>query len=103
MLETCPETRGLFTLNGTLPWRFGPRDVEVDLLCASLRIAVEVDGWHHLQGPEAYRRDRRKDVELQRRGYLVVRVLADDVRQDMERTLAIVRAAVADRRREGPP
>ena len=79
-LESSPETAGLFELNGTLDFRFGPTQwIEVDLVARSLKLAVEVDGYHHFQDPEAYRRDRRKDLELQKHGYLVVRVLADDV------------------------
>ncbi|MEI7892742.1 MAG: hypothetical protein WCI05_06600 [Myxococcales bacterium] len=44
---------------------------EVDLLAQELRIAVEIDGYYHFQGQAPYRRDRRKDFELQHRGYLV--------------------------------
>ena len=35
--------------------------MEVDLLCAEARVAVELDGAQHLDDPAAYRRDRRKD------------------------------------------
>lgn len=94
LLEHDPRTRGAFVLNGTLPVRFGPRDVEVDLLSSKLRTAVEVDGWHHFQGPERYRRDRRKDVLLQRQGLRVVRVLARDVLERTEEVLQTVHAAL---------
>jgi hypothetical protein len=102
-LESIPETAGLFELNGTLDFRFGPtRLIEVDLVARSLRLAVEVDGYHHFQDPEAYRRDRRKDLELQKHGYLVVRVLADDVVVRFDDVKNTVLAAVAYRR-ETPP
>lgn len=79
-LESLPETRGLFALNLTLPGvRFGPRDVEIDLLARSIRVAIEVDGPFHFVDADAYRRDRRKDALLQRNGLLVSRVLAGDV------------------------
>lgn len=78
-LESLPETAGRFELNATLDFRFGPRPAEVDLLCRSPRIAIEVDGYFHFLSPEAYRRDRTKDWELQQRGFLVLRFLAEDV------------------------
>jgi hypothetical protein len=68
-LESLPETAGRFALNARPGLRFGGRPMEVDLLAASLRIAVEIDGYHHFRDADAYRRDRRKDVELQRGGF----------------------------------
>ena len=53
--------------------------LEVDLLCADVRVAVELDGVEHLGDPEAYSRDRRKDQLLQEHGYFVLRFLAEDV------------------------
>jgi very-short-patch-repair endonuclease len=78
-LESLPETAGRFELNSTLDFHFGQRLAEVDLLCRSPRIAVEVDGYFHFLASDGYRRDRMKDWELQRRGYLVLRFLAEDV------------------------
>jgi hypothetical protein len=78
-LESLPETAGRFELNASLDFPFGPRPAEVDLLCRSPRIAVELDGYFHFLAPDGYRRDRTKDWELQRRGYLVLRFLAEDV------------------------
>lgn len=42
--------------------------MEVDLLCEKPRVALEIDGPHHLGDPVAYRRDRRKDQHLQENG-----------------------------------
>jgi very-short-patch-repair endonuclease len=79
LLEADPATRGQFVLNRRMPFKFGPCAAEIDLVCLSHRIAVEVDGFHHFQDQEAYRRDRRKDVLLQTRDFWVSRHLADDV------------------------
>ncbi len=78
-LASLPETAGLFALNASPGIRFGPSAMEVDLLAAGPGVAIEIDGYHHFQGPDAYRRDRRKDFQLQRHGFLVLRFLADDV------------------------
>jgi hypothetical protein len=78
-LESIPETAGRFQLNASLDFSFGPRPAEVDLLCREPRIALEVDGYFHFIDSDAYRRDRAKDWELQRRGYLVLRFLAEDI------------------------
>ncbi len=79
-LETLPETRERFSLNEKLPIAFGKSAfLEIDLLCAELKIAIEIDGAQHLGGFEAYRRDRRKDMLLQENGYFVMRFLHGDV------------------------
>ncbi len=78
-LESLPETTGRFELNAVLDFAFGPRPAEVDLLCRSPRVAIELDGYYHFLAADRYRRDRTKDWELQRRGFLVLRFLAEDV------------------------
>ncbi len=96
-LEQAPRTAGRFVLNGTLEHRFGARAMEVDLLCRSGRLAVEIDGYHHFQDPDRYRRDRRKDFDLQRHGYWVLRYLADDVVVRLEDILSDIEGALAMR------
>jgi hypothetical protein len=83
-LESLPETAGRFELNASLDFQFGPRLAEVDLLCREPPIALEIDGYFHFRDPTAYRRDRAKDWELQRRGFLVLRFLAEDVIPHLE-------------------
>lgn len=98
LLEALPDTRGLFQLNAPLPFRFGLKTAEADLLAADLRLVVEVDGYRHFTDAEGYRRDRRKDFLLQSQGYLVLRCLADDVVTRLEDILADIREAAALRR-----
>ena len=98
LLGELPDTAGLFELNVRLDFCFGPMRAEVDLLAASLGLAVELDGFHHFRDPENYRRDRRKDALLQKQGYLVLRFLAEDVVVRLEAILEEIRAAVAFRR-----
>jgi superfamily II DNA or RNA helicase/very-short-patch-repair endonuclease len=87
-LQTMAETKGRFRLNVALPIAFdGHGQLEVDLLCADARVAVELDGAHHLADPVAYRRDRRKDLLLQENGYFVLRFLAEDVGKELDRVL----------------
>jgi very-short-patch-repair endonuclease len=70
---------------------------EVDLVSRKLRLAIEIDGYYHFQDLDDYRRDRRKDLELQRRGYLVLRFLAADVVARLEEILDTILNAVAYR------
>ena len=93
-LETLDATNGKFRLNAELPIPFdGWGRMEVDLLCAPSRIAIELDGGQHLGDADAYRRDRRKDALLQENGYLILRFLAEDVGKHLDRVLdAILRA-----------
>jgi very-short-patch-repair endonuclease len=95
-LQTLPETAGRFQLNTKLSIPFdGWGQMEVDLLWPQGRIAIELDGAQHLANPDAYRRDRRKDVLLQKNGYIVLRFLAEDVSKHLDSVLdAILRTII---------
>ena len=97
-LETLTETKGRCRVNVGLPIAFdGFGTLEVDLLCADARVAVELDGAQHLADPVAYRRDRRKDSLLQENGYLVLRFLADDVGRDLDLVLDAILRTLSNR------
>jgi len=98
-LETLAETKGRFGVNVALPIAFdGLGRLEVDLLCADARVAVELDGAQHLADPIAYRRDRRKDQLLQENGYLVLRFLAEDVGRELDVVLDAILRSLSHRR-----
>jgi hypothetical protein len=59
LLEHTSDLAGRFQLNASPGFLFGTQLAEVDLLCADLKIAVEIDGYYHFTGPDSYRRDRR--------------------------------------------
>jgi len=100
-LQTLAETAGRFRLNAELPIPFdGAGQMEVDLLCADAGLAIELDGSQHLDGEEAYRRDRRKDQLLQEHGYFVLRFLAVDVGQRLDMVLDTVLRTLAHRHRQ---
>jgi superfamily II DNA or RNA helicase/very-short-patch-repair endonuclease len=98
-LGTLRETNGRFRLNVALPIPFdGFGTLEVDILCADARVAIELDGGQHLADPIAYRRDRRKDQLLQENGYFVLRFLAEDVGKELDAVLdAILRVLARPR------
>jgi len=99
-LETMSDTKGRFILNAVLPIAFdGQGRMEIDLLCADARVAIELDGAQHLGDPIAYRRDRRKDLLLQENGYLVLRFLAEDVGKELDLVLdTILRTLTGNRK-----
>jgi len=79
-LQSLDTTRDRFELNVKLPIAFAGRgSMEVDFLCRERKLVVELDGPHHFQEPESYRRDRMKDARLQERGYHVLRFLSQDL------------------------
>jgi very-short-patch-repair endonuclease len=100
-LEATPATAGRFRLNESLAVRFGPAAAEIDLLSRGDRIAIEIDGVHHFADPDCYRRDRRKDLLLQTHGFVVVRLLAEDVVRDVRAAVTAVSQALAYRLAEG--
>jgi superfamily II DNA or RNA helicase/very-short-patch-repair endonuclease len=98
-LETLPETAGRFRVNAELPIPFDGRGrMEVDLLCADARVAIELDGPQHLE-VDGYRRDRRKDALLQENGYFMLRFLAEDVGKRLDEVLDAILRALAHRGR----
>jgi superfamily II DNA or RNA helicase/very-short-patch-repair endonuclease len=101
-LDTLAEAAGRFRLNVALPIPFdGFGTLEVDLLCADARLAIELDGGQHLADPIAYRRDRRKDQLLQENGYFVLRFLAEDVGKELDAVLDAILRVLARRRKSG--
>jgi len=99
-LETLNWTRGRFELNVHLPIAFDGRgQMEVDLLCADSRLAIELDGAQHLSDAVAYRRDRQKDQLLQENGYWVLRFLAEDVGKELGSVLDTILRSLAHRER----
>lgn len=100
-LQSLAETNGLFQLNRKLPIPFdGWSEMEVDLFCAELKLAIEIDGPQHLSDPVAYRRDRRKDALLQENGCHVLRFLAEDLGKHLDVTLDDIHRAIAHLRRK---
>jgi very-short-patch-repair endonuclease len=94
-LQTLPQTRDRFRLNQQLPIAFDHNGgMEVDFLAEEVRLAIELDGAQHLSGPDAYRRDRRKDALLQQHGYLVLRFLAEDAGKHLDSVLDTILAAL---------
>jgi superfamily II DNA or RNA helicase/very-short-patch-repair endonuclease len=97
-LQSLSLTAGKFRLNALLPIPFDGRgEMEVDLLCHAARLAIELDGPHHLESHDAYRRDRRKDALLQEHDYFVLRFLAEDVGKQLEMVLDTILRAVTRR------
>jgi len=89
-LEARPQTAGVFVLNPKSDYRFGSKSLEIDLFSETYSIAIELDGFHHFDDPEAYRRDRKKDLVLQNLGIFVLRFLSDDVVSNLEQILATI-------------
>ncbi|SDY23488.1 endonuclease domain-containing protein [Nitrosomonas sp. Nm33] len=94
VLELIPDTCGIFKLNTRMPFTFGNQAMEIDLYAPEERIAVEIDGYYHFQESKIWRRDRRKDLELQLQGILVLRFLAEDVVARLEEILDTIRFAL---------
>jgi len=74
--------------------------MEVDLLDATTRLVIEIDGDQHLGDEAAWRRDRRKDAALQANGHFILRFLASDLRQHLDIVLDTVLRTLAYLRRK---
>lgn len=94
-LERDPRTSARFALNARIDVRFGGRRVEIDIASRDHHLAIEIDGYHHFVDPERYRTDRRKDLLLQLAGWVVLRVLADDVLDDTEAIVHTIATTLA--------
>jgi very-short-patch-repair endonuclease len=65
--------------------------VIVDFVAPRVRLVVQVDGSYHAQRVAA---DARRDSKLHRLGYLVVRIPAARIMNDLRTALELVRAAL---------
>jgi very-short-patch-repair endonuclease len=99
-LETLTQTAGRFLMNMKLPIPFDSvGQMEVDFLCASAGLVVELDGAQHLSDLQAYRWDRQKNVFLQERGFFVLRFLVEDLAKDLDAVLDVILRTLAHRAR----
>ena len=64
----------------------------VDFLAPTIKLVVEVDGGYHAR---ARRADARRERELERLGYRVIRFTNEHVLRELESVLAEIRAAAA--------
>jgi very-short-patch-repair endonuclease len=74
--------------------------LEVDFICATVGVVIELDGAQHLADAEAYRRDRRKDALLQQNGYFVLRFLAEDAGKRLDHVLDTILATLVHRQKD---
>jgi very-short-patch-repair endonuclease len=97
ILSHRPQTKNRFRLNVPLDFHFGTRPAEGDLVATDARLVIEVDGYYHFRGQEAYRRDRRKDAALQEHRWFVIRFLAEDVVCDVQNVVEQIEYMLARR------
>jgi very-short-patch-repair endonuclease len=103
-LETLPQTKGLFQLNSELDIPFdGWGRMEVDFVCKTAKLAIELDGDQHLSSVDAYRRDRRKDALLQENGYIVLRFLTEDLGKHLDDVLDTILRVLSSCQRHTSP
>jgi len=73
---------------------------EVDLWCAELKFAVEVDGAQHVTSPKQKALDNTRDADLAKAGIKTRRVLASAVMSDPTRTMNLIRDEILSRAKE---
>ena len=74
----------------------------VDLLVEGF-VVVETDGFRYHSDRSQFREDRRRDRELAKQGWVVLRFSFEDVVRDPSRLVADVRAVLADGGRRSAP
>jgi hypothetical protein len=93
-LETLAETEGRFGLNVALPIAFdGASRLEVDLLCADCRVAVELDGAKHFT-EEGAKHDAVRDEYLRGQDIRVLRFENKAVYENLEFVLETIKGAL---------
>ena len=86
-----PHVNVLLTCRPGVAW-------EVDFLWRSERLVLETDGARFHRTPRQIERDRRKEADLVRAGYQVLRASYQQVRYDSRAVAPMILAALADRR-----
>ena len=94
-LDTLSEWKGKFSSDVRLPIPSGGNPfVEVDLLSATDKIVVILDEIKDLSDVERYRLTRQEDRALQRNGYKVVRLLVEDICENLSAVLAALSGTI---------
>ena len=70
----------------------------VDIACAALRVAIEIDGDDHRASVVKYTQDCQRDYRLMLQGYLVLRLPNDIVENDMELAIQRIRDLIRYRK-----
>jgi Protein of unknown function (DUF559)/Transcriptional regulator, AbiEi antitoxin len=78
------------------PVELDGKPVEVDLLWEDQRLVVETDGEQTHGTPAAFRRDRRRDQVLMDAGYRVPRVTWDQLEDEPEALVSLIRRMLAN-------
>lgn len=100
-LARDPRTAGLFEPAVRVPTYDRDRTVVVDLIARDALLAVEIDDWYLFRDPQAYARDRAKDLWLERAQFFVMRFLVEDVDERIGQTVDEIAIALAGRRASG--
>lgn len=69
--------------------------IEVDFLWPEQSVVVETDGERFHDNPFAFERDRRRDRELQLRGYRVVRFTYRHIEEEPDAVISTIRRLLA--------
>jgi very-short-patch-repair endonuclease len=93
-------TSGLFEPSVSVPTHDRDR-VPVDLIARDALLAIEIDDWYQFHDPNAYTRDRAKDVWLSRAHFFVMRFLIEDVEDRLDQTIDEIAIGIAGRRASG--
>ncbi len=73
-----------------------------DFVCHGARLIIEIDGMQHRE-PSAAGADRTRAAWFRSRGYRVLRFTNDEVVDDRDRVIAVIRELLADRTGRSPP
>lgn len=81
---------------------WGWAEAYLDMGWEDINVAAEYDGQHHQSSRYHYVKDIRRQEKLQRMGWIVVRVIAEDRPDDIIRRVRQARASRAQPHRENP-
>jgi very-short-patch-repair endonuclease len=70
---------------------------EADFVWRDLRFVVETDGYKYHRGQQAFRDDRRRDLELRSLGFDVQRLSDEQIDEEPRPVAAILRKVLASR------
>jgi len=100
-LSRDPRTAGMFQPAVRVPTYDRDHTVIVDLIARDALLAVEIDDWYLSRDPQAYARNRAKDIWLERAQFFVMRFLIEDIDERIGQTVDEIAIALAGRRASG--
>jgi very-short-patch-repair endonuclease len=82
-----------YNFNRQFPMKINDKSIIVDFICRKLNLIIELDGYSH---NFKYDEDLNRDKILLEKGYIVLRIQENDVRNDLSNVIRVIEGKIKE-------